>query len=43
MEAFGGWKAMNFSRGMGIHHNIILEGDVLKIMHALLNEGQSWS
>jgi hypothetical protein len=37
------WKAMNFSRDMGIHNNIILEGDGLKIMHALPKEGQSWS
>jgi len=35
---------MNFSRDMGIPNNIILEGDVLKIIHALPpNEGQSWS
>lgn len=41
-EAFAALKAVAFGRDLGLH-NVILEGDVLEIVHALRREDSTWN
>lgn len=41
-KAYVVWKTVVLSKELGFH-NIILEDDALKIVHALCNEAQLWS
>jgi hypothetical protein len=41
-DAIFAWKAVEFGKDLGIQ-NIILEGNALDIVHALLKEEQFWS
>lgn len=36
------WKVVEFGRSLGIH-NIILEDNAMKVVHAFRKEDQSWS